>query len=85
MSRMVIDQYRKFGLLPIGDTTRGGGWWYKTDIDTRVFGTARMAAFGSELHREPWHASLAKRLEEIHEVTSDPPARCWRPSARQDA
>ncbi|HHX44406.1 MAG TPA: alpha-glucosidase/alpha-galactosidase [Chloroflexi bacterium] len=72
MSRMVIDQYRKFGLLPIGDTTRGGGWWYKTDIDTRVFWYGPYGGFGSELHREPWHASLAKRLEEIHEVTSDP-------------
>jgi len=72
MSRMVIDQYRKFGLLPIGDTTRGGGWWYKTDIDTRVFWYGPWGGFGSELHRQPWHESLAKRLEAIQAVTSDP-------------
>ena len=36
MSRAVIDQYRRFGLLPVGDTTRGGGWWYKTDLDTQL-------------------------------------------------
>ncbi|MFH1085992.1 MAG: hypothetical protein V1772_09550, partial [Chloroflexota bacterium] len=72
MSRQVMDQYRKFGLLPIGDTTRGGGWWYKTDTDTRVWWYGPWGGFGSELHRAPWQASLAKRLAQIREVTSDP-------------
>lgn len=35
MSRAAIHQYRMFGLMPIGDTPRGGGWWYHTDMDTR--------------------------------------------------
>lgn len=72
MSRCVIDQYRKFGLLPIGDTTRGGGWWYKTDIDTRVFWYGPWGGFGSELHRKPWLESLDKRLRAINEVVNDP-------------
>ena len=35
MSRAAIHQYKMFGLMPIGDTPRGGGWWYHTDMDTR--------------------------------------------------
>jgi alpha-galactosidase len=25
-----------FGLMPIGDTPRSGGWWYHTDLETRM-------------------------------------------------
>lgn len=72
MSRVVIDGYRRFGLLPIGDTTRGGGWWYKTDIDTRVFWYGPWGGFGSELHRKPWQESLARRWAAVEEVIKDP-------------
>ncbi len=35
MSPAAIHQYRMFGLMPVGDTPRRGGWWYHTDLDTR--------------------------------------------------
>jgi len=35
MSLSAIHQYRLFGLMPVGDTPRRGGWWYHTDLDTR--------------------------------------------------
>lgn len=35
MSRGTIHQYRMFGLMPIGDTPRRGGWWYHTDLPTK--------------------------------------------------
>ncbi len=72
MSRCVMDQYRKFGLLPIGDTTRGGGWWYKTDIETQVFWYGPWGGFGSDLHAGPWQESLRKRWQQIQEVVDDP-------------
>lgn len=72
MSRVVIDQYRKFGLLPIGDTTRGGGWWYNTDIDTQVFWYGPWGGFGSELHHKPWMESLRDRWNRVQEVVDDP-------------
>jgi alpha-galactosidase/6-phospho-beta-glucosidase family protein len=25
-----------FGLMPVGDTPRSGGWWYHTDLETRI-------------------------------------------------
>ena len=36
MSRAAIHQYKMFGLMPVGDTPRSGGWWYHTDLDTRA-------------------------------------------------
>ncbi len=35
MSRGAIHQYRMFGLMPIGDTPRRGGWWYHTGLSTK--------------------------------------------------
>ena len=35
LSRGAVHMYRMYGLLPIGDTPRSGGWWYHTDIDTK--------------------------------------------------
>jgi alpha-galactosidase len=35
MSPAAIHQYKLYGLMPIGDTPRQGGWWYHTDLDTR--------------------------------------------------
>jgi alpha-galactosidase len=35
-SRSAIHQYHLYGLFPIGDTPRRGGWWYHTDLDTRA-------------------------------------------------
>ncbi|MDA0708619.1 MAG: alpha-glucosidase/alpha-galactosidase [bacterium] len=35
MSRAAIQQYKMYGLMPIGDTPRSGGWWYHTDLETR--------------------------------------------------
>jgi len=36
MSPAAIHQYKMFGLMPIGDTPRTGGWWYHTDPETRI-------------------------------------------------
>ena len=35
-SPAAIHQYKMFGLFPIGDTPRTGGWWYHTDLETRT-------------------------------------------------
>jgi len=35
MSPSAIHQYKMFGLMPVGDTPRRGGWWYHTDLETR--------------------------------------------------
>ena len=35
MSLAAVHQYRMFGLMPVGDTPRRGGWWYHKDLETR--------------------------------------------------
>lgn len=35
MSPAAIMQYKMYGLFPIGDTPRNGGWWFHTDLKTR--------------------------------------------------
>ena len=35
MSPAAVHQYKMFGLMPIGDTPRSGGWWYHVDLETR--------------------------------------------------
>ncbi len=35
MSRGAVHQYRLYGVFPIGDTVRRGGWWYHTDLPTK--------------------------------------------------
>ncbi|MBC7235069.1 MAG: alpha-glucosidase/alpha-galactosidase [Chloroflexi bacterium] len=72
MSRAVIDQYRRFGLLPVGDTTRGGGWWYKTDLETRVHWYGPTGGFSSDLHSPPFIKRHYQRIEEIRQVVADP-------------
>ncbi|MFN2273020.1 MAG: alpha-glucosidase/alpha-galactosidase [Anaerolineae bacterium] len=37
MSRGAVHQYKMYGLFPIGDTVRKGGWWYHTDIETKKY------------------------------------------------
>ena len=34
-SPSAIHQYKMYGLIPIGDTPRRGGWWYHNDLETR--------------------------------------------------
>ncbi len=36
MSPAAVHQYHMFGLMPVGDTPRNGGWWYHTDMETRM-------------------------------------------------
>ena len=71
LSRAVIDQYRRFGLLPVGDTTRGGGWWYKTDLETRQYWYGPSGGFGSELETPPRLARKARQIDKIREVATD--------------
>jgi alpha-galactosidase len=71
MSRAVIDQYRRFGLLPLGDTTRGGGWWYKAGLDSQLYWYGPTGGFGSDVHRGPFMKRHYARLGEIHAVATD--------------
>jgi alpha-galactosidase len=75
MSRGAVHQYRMYGLFPVGDTPRGRGWWYHTDIGTKKhwFGEP----FGgpdTELVRPIFVANLEKRIAEMTRLANDPKA-----------
>ena len=72
MSRGVIDQYRRFGLMPVGDTSRSGGWWYKADLKARLHWYGPTGGFSSELYSPRFLARHRRRVEEVREVAADP-------------
>ena len=75
LSRADVHMYRMYGLLPVGDTTRGGGWWYHMDIDAKRY-----------WYGEPWggpdsHLSwplyvenLWRCIAQMSRLTNDPKA-----------
>ena len=73
MSRGAIHQYRLYGLMPIGDSPRSGGWWYHSDIDTKKFWYGEPWG-GPDTHlARPVHVEkLDSRLAQIRDAASDP-------------
>lgn len=76
MSRGSIHQYRLYGLMPIGDSPRSGGWWYHTDIDTKKFWFGEPWG-GPDTHlARPVHVDkLDHRLAQISQAAGDPNAK----------
>jgi alpha-galactosidase len=75
MSRGAVHQYHLYGLFPIGDTVRKGGWWYHTDIETKKhwFGEP----FGgpdTHIARPYFVENLDKRIAEMTRIANDPRA-----------
>jgi alpha-galactosidase len=75
MSRSAVHQYRMYGLFPIGDTPRRGGWWYHTDIETkkRWFGEP-YGGPDTELARPIFVERLEKRIADMQRLSTDPKA-----------
>ena len=76
LSRGAVHQYRMYGLFPIGDSPRVGGWWYHTDIDTKKHWFGEPYG-GPDTHiARPVHVErLEKRLAQIRAACEDPAAR----------
>jgi alpha-galactosidase/6-phospho-beta-glucosidase family protein len=58
--------------MPVGDTTPGGGWWYKSDLETRLHWYGPTGGFFSDVHIGPFLERHYRRVEEIREVVDDP-------------
>jgi alpha-galactosidase len=75
MSRGAIHQYHMYGLMPIGDSPRRGGWWYHTDIETKKFWFGEpWGGPDTELARPYFVQNLEKRLAEMTRLANDPKA-----------
>jgi alpha-galactosidase len=75
MSRGAVNQYHLFGNFPIGDTVRGGAWWYHTDIETkkRWFGEP-WGGPDTHLARPFFVKELEQRIAEMTQWANDPKA-----------
>jgi alpha-galactosidase len=75
MSRGAIHQYRMYGLMPIGDSPRSGGWWYHSDIETKKWWFGQPWG-GPDTHlARPLHVKkLEERMAQIQAAIDDPNA-----------
>jgi alpha-galactosidase len=75
MSRGAIHQYHLYGLMPIGDSPRRGGWWYHTDIETKKYWFGEpWGGPDTELARPYFVQNLEKRIAEMTRIANDPKA-----------
>ncbi|MGC9347519.1 MAG: alpha-glucosidase AglA [Anaerolineae bacterium] len=76
LSRGAVHMYRMYGLLPIGDTARRGGWWYHKDFD------AKLRWFGKPWGGQDTHLSWPlyvqnqqRKVDQIRALVDDPQAK----------
>jgi alpha-galactosidase len=75
MSRAACHQYKLYGLFPVGDTVRRGGWWYHTDIETKKYWFGEpWGGPDTELARPIFVKNLEERMTMISQVLEDPKA-----------
>jgi alpha-galactosidase len=75
MSRGTIHQYRMFGLMPIGDTPRRGGWWYHTSIEDKKYWFGEpWGGPDTHLARPYYVENLEKKLAQMTRLANDPKA-----------
>lgn len=67
MSRAAIDQYRLYGLMPIGDTPRFVGWWYHGDLVAKQRWYGKLGGFDSEIG---WARYLRKMNDNVLKIES---------------
>ena len=71
MSRAAIHQYKMYGLMPIGDTPRRGGWWYHTDLATRKYWYDPNGGKDTPAGRDAVLAGKAKKYEQMKAAAYD--------------
>jgi len=72
MSPAAVDMYMRFGLFPVGDTTRSGGWKYHTDLETKKRWYGPLGGFDSEIGWAMYLDELKNVMERMSRASSDP-------------
>jgi alpha-galactosidase len=65
MSPAAIDMYKRFGLLPIGDSVRSGGWKYHFNLKTKKKWYGPLGGFDSEIGWKLYLKDLEEGLNKI--------------------
>ncbi len=66
-----IDMYKTYGLLPIGDTVRGGTWKYHWDLKTKQYWYGPFGGPDSEIGWSMYLARLRQRTKELARAVFD--------------
>ncbi|MEM0002170.1 MAG: alpha-glucosidase/alpha-galactosidase [Desulfurococcaceae archaeon] len=65
LSPAAIDMYKTYGLLPIGDTVRGGNWKYHWDLKTKQYWYGPYGGPDSEIGWSMYIAHLKIKINEL--------------------
>jgi alpha-galactosidase len=71
MSPAAIHQYLMYGLMPIGDTPRRGGWWYHSDLETRSSWYGGSGGNDTPEGRDRVLAGKERKLQQMQEAAFD--------------
>lgn len=75
-SPAAIDMYRFYGMYPIGDTVRSGGWKYHFDLETKRKWYGEHGGIDNEIERPRFYEQLRetrrKLIELAKQVENDP-------------
>ncbi|HYB04252.1 MAG TPA: alpha-glucosidase/alpha-galactosidase [Nitrososphaerales archaeon] len=71
LSRAAIDMYRLYGLLPVGDTVRGGSWKYHYDLKTKQYWYGDFGGPDSEIGWARYLQRVAERTHMIFRLAQD--------------
>ncbi len=71
LSPAAIDMYKRYGLLPVGDTVRGGTWMYHWDLKTKQKWYGPTGGPDSEIGWMMYIAYLNMQLQRLYEALRD--------------
>jgi len=71
LSPAVIDMYKFYGMLPIGDTCRNGSWKYHYNLETKKKWYGKFGGIDNEVERPKFYEALRALKRRLIELSKD--------------
>jgi alpha-galactosidase len=71
MSRGAVEQYKLYGLFPIGDTPRFAAWWQNDSLESKKKAFGHLGGFDSEIGWKQYLDIMASHVKEIDKTVND--------------
>jgi len=72
LSPAVVDMYKFYGVLPIGDTCRNGTWKYNYNLEAKKKWYGKFGGKDNEVERPRFYEELRHRKRTMIEIAKDP-------------
>ena len=72
LSRAAVQQYKLFGLMPIGDTVRHAGWWFHTDLVAKQKWFGHVGGFDSEIGWAQYLDDVTLSIKRVEDAATKP-------------